>query len=460
MNYRLLLVCLFCALYSFTQSTSNPFNHEIDSKAFGAKRTISVYLPELYKEDTLRKFVVAYLFDGQFPPYMAMTSSMMEYYSQTGEGIPLIIVSIHTEDRQAEFIPKTSEADLDSKADVLSAHLKQEVIPYIEANYRTEKYRLGIGHSLGGTFLLSEIFKNEAIFDGIIVASPNMEFNGEQLVKTGKQFLASHPDASPYIYAAVGNKGEMENSFRMSLQKFDSIVKKDAGENFNWRFRVMDKEDHMSSFVKTYNDALLDFSRRWNMPDEILLRMVHNLKASEVKYFFAEHAKFTKSDFPYNVTNLTYFSKRLAEVENYDAAIAVIDLAIEELKLENAADKKEKIEKLERSKMYYKFYELSRSAKQHFEHGNYSESSALYLMAFKTGAKNGTHMERVDAIRSFAQSGNMDEAFKQLSLLADYFKWRGSAFFVNDPYMEALKKDKRWAGIMKKLDKNEVNQED
>lgn len=458
MNYRLLLLCLFCALHSYSQQDSNLLEHVIDSKAFGTKRKISIYLPSQYKEEAQRKFVVAYLFDGQFQPYMSMVSSMMEYYSQASEGIPLIIVSIHSDDRQAEFIPKISEEDVNSKTHLLSEHLKQEVIPYIEANYRTEKYKLGIGHSLGATFLLSSIFNNELIFDGIIAASPNMELNGEQLVKAGKLFIQNNKNASPYIYAAVGNKGEMENSFRSSLLRFDSIVKKDAGENFHWRFRVMDKEDHMSSFVKTYNDALLDFSEKWNIPKEKLRYLSYQLTSGEVKVFFSNHAQFTKTDFAYNVSNLTSFSKKLAAVENYDAAMLVIDMIIAEIKLENLSKtaEKEKIEKLETTKKYYRFYDLSSSAKRHFTYGGYSESSALYLMAFEVGVKNGTHMERVDAVRAFAQTGHIDEAFTQLNLLADYFKWQGSAFFVNDPGMEVFKKDKRWAAVMKKLDKNKV----
>jgi tetratricopeptide (TPR) repeat protein len=389
-----------------------------------------------------------------------MTSSLMEYYSQSGESIPLIIVSVHTEDRWAEFVAKSSEKDKGSQADLLSEHLRVEVIPFIESKFRTETYRLGIGHSLGGSFLLYEVFKEKALFDGIVAVSPNMTFNEEQLVKIGTNFIEKHPERTPYLYVTVGNVWEMENMFRESIQKFDTIVKNNKNHHLNWNFKVLENENHMTTFMKTYDNALIDFSRRWLISDASLQQLPNHASEMEnaLKNLIQEQSRFTKKQIDFSSEKLVVLAKRLSEMEEFDLAALVYEVALKSLATEN--DKKKEVkEKMEKSQRYAQFFGICKNAEKAYLEKNYTLSSQLYDTAFAMEVKNGTHMQRMYAVRSYAQTKEIDKAFEQLDLLANYFELQGNGFFIDNPVMDVLKSDKRWEKMMSKLEKNKKKAE-
>ena len=158
---HLLFIYLFSIpILTFSQSKSEVRDYIIESKVFNEKRTISVFLPNAYNTgDSTKKFPVAYLFDGQFQPYFLMVNSIMSYYEQTQQGIPMIIVSIHAKNRWDEFVPICDGQVIKSVegADKLTLFLSNEVIPLIDSIYRTNNFKIGIGHSLGGTYVINEV---------------------------------------------------------------------------------------------------------------------------------------------------------------------------------------------------------------------------------------------------------------------------------------------------------------
>lgn len=65
-----------------------------------------------------------------------------------------------------------------------------------------------------------------------------------------------------------------------------------------------------------------------------------------------------------------------------------------------------------------------------------------------------THIDRKLSVGAFAMAGKKDEAFKQLDLLANKFKWRGKSFFEEDELLKSLHTDSRWKTLMEQFEKN------
>lgn len=445
---------------------SNLTDLTIESEIYHANRTATVYLPDLYFQDTTKEFVVAYLFDGQFTPYLSMVSSMMEYYSQTEEAIPMIIVSIHTEDRWKEFVPNASvalEENTQTKsmgyAHMLSKYLETELMPYIDSNYRTLEFKLGIGHSLGGSYLLYEMFKPNSLFDGVIMASPNMTFNDEQLIKDGQAYLRSNNKSNAFIYVTAGEDGGgMESYFKETIAKFDSLVPLENLPNLDWQFHFLAGENHMRTFTRAFNDGYLAFSDRWRLSNEDLLGLknVPVAKLQEtIQQLLSELADFTKTEQPYSVIRLRKIAKGLVELDEFTSAVNVLNLAIKQAEAdENLDEKKKIIKEMELSLDYYKFNSIAKEARTEFLAKNYEASCKLYREAFGLGVKNGTHVQRIDAVMAFGAAGYAKEAFEQLDLLANYFELQGNGMFLNNPHLTALHGDPKWEKLMNKLDKN------
>lgn len=462
MKQFLLISILSISSLSFSQGKSESVDYVFDSEIFKEERTISVFIPEAYNSgDSTANYHVAYLFDGQFQPYFSMVSSIMSYYEQTNEGIPLIIVGVHTKNRWGEFVPLCNEEKTENVqgADKLSLFLKNEVVPLIESNYRTTKFKIGIGHSLGGTFVINEIVKDNSLFNAIIAVSPNLTMCNEQIIKHAQEFYKAQPKNMKFIYASSGTVGDMENDFRYSLMRLDSITTQLNFEKMYWNCEILNGNNHMTTFVPTFNDGYLELSSKLSLLDGDLLLMASDSVESLVSRldnFYNNLTLFSQTQHVLSVDQIMKHATTLAQLGKYQACIDLCDYAKEQIEKENISKEKraEIIEMIESRKIRAEFNDLAQEANKLATFGDYEGSSKLYIQAFDLDLIKATHMIRIQAVPVLAQAGKIEDAFKQLDLLANRFELGSNGAFINDPLCRPLHKDKRWKKLMDKLEKN------
>jgi predicted alpha/beta superfamily hydrolase len=463
MKKQILLFSFFSiSTLSFSQSKS--LNYIFDSDVFNGERTISVFTPESYNSgDSAKKFNVAYLFDGQFQPYFSIVSSVMSYYEQTNEGLPLIIVGIHTFDdnRWAEFVPlcEGEQTENIEEADKLSYFLRKEVIPLIESKYRTTNFKIGIGHSLGGTFVINEIIKDSSLFNAVIAVSPNLTICNEQIIKKTKKFYTANPDNRRFIYTSSGTVGDMENDFRQSLVKLDSITTKMNLNQMYWNCDIQKGHSHMTTFVSTFDAGYLKLSSKLTLLDGDLLIMANNSTSSIVSQIIDFHKKlslFSQENHELSIDQIMKYAATLADFGKYHACVDLCLYASEKLDKENLSSdkKKEIVEMIDKRKIRAEFNAIAEEANKLAIAGDYVNASNLYIKAFGMNLIKATQMARMDAIHVLAQAGKIEEAFEQLDLLANKFELGSNGSLINDPLCKPLHKDKRWKKLMDKLSKN------
>lgn len=507
---KLALTILIALSFSVCSQTYQPtiLEHTFQSDAFGSERKISISLPTGYAEtDSSTKYVVAYLFDGQFNPYFSMVSSVIDYYSQISEGIPMIVVSIHTENRSLEFTPKPNNPKTAAgwrgncgSAEMLTTSLRDEIIPYIESNYRTQPYRLAIGHSLGGTYVLQDIFKDESIFSGVIAVSPNLNYDDEQIVFSGERYFKTHPESRTFLYTSAGDQGNMESSFRRSLQKLDSIHSNLDPKHMDWTCNLLDGDGHMSSFLPTFNYAYLAFNKHWIISEDLLNEMMNrdyesmldhiNEFYNELSLFVGSEVKPTNDDWNNYAYELSYYAKHDDAIQVIEAGIAMYpkdpnlldsrgEILEEASRFKDAqASYQEAMAVLEAnnaifsedmfayysetfsknikrmSDEYVEYKSLIHLASVAADREDYKQAAKHFTKAFKLNIIQATHIDRKMAVSTFAQVKKFDLAFEQLELLANKFKWQGRTIFEEDEMMKPLHADKRWEEMMKLMDKN------
>ncbi len=459
MNRLLTFLFLLCFKSLFAQKQ---VEHTIQSKTFGHERQVTVYLPQAYLEDSLNKYPVAYLFDGQYPPYLTMVSGMMEYYSQTNSAVPMLIVSVHTENRYEEFIPAVKTDKTTNKkfySSILTDFLEQELFPFVNANYRTTDFKLGIGHSLGGTFLLCEAFKPNSPFGAIIAASPNTNLDG--MTRMIPEYLNDFPNMNTFFYVTGGDVGQMENDFLRTTLQIDSAIRARNSAFPDWNFRKYDHANHMETFPVTFNDGYTLFSQKWNItPDDLVsMKGLQDLLLEEaIKLCFRQKSMIRKTEMAYTFKNVVNNVQAAAEInEDYRTASNVCSLSLKLLETDSAIPKKDQedlVKSLNEKKQYYYFFELCSNALNALNQKNYKLAAQEYLRAFELNLIRGTFSQRINSLAAFAQTGNTEEAFKQIELLANRFKLRGSGALTEEPLLAPLHKDKRWKKYIEILEEN------
>lgn len=459
---QLILASLFLVpLLLKAQPDTISRNYTIQSTVFGTKRTFSVFIPEAYKKDTSKRLAVAYVFDGQFEPYFTMVSSIMSYYEQTGEGVPMIVVGIHTNNRWEEFVPVCPEeqpAD-DKGAHLLTQFLQKEVDPLIRSTYRTAGFTVGIGHSLGGTFVLQELYKDSSLFDAVIAVSPNLTMCNEKITTDAIQFLTKNPDSRKFAYTTCGTNWDIEKMFGESLFRMDKAMRKLRPNNPFWYCNKLENLNHMTTFVTSFDAGYRVLSGKMTLLDDPLEAMAKDTTArmpEKLIAFYKELDIFTHESHPLTLELMLSYSAKLSEIGAYRGCLEMCDYITTLLDTASLSrhERKEIEETISNRQLRARFNLLGEEARQEAFRSNYQKAAELYLQAFDLNLIRATHPMRMESVAALAQAGKTEEAFTQLELLANTFELQGNSFFINDPRCNPLHQDKRWNKYMDKLAKN------
>ena len=199
--------------------------HEFVSKTNSVPYRISISLPFNYQPSDTTRYPVMYVLDGD--PNLPMAALIQRNMSYDHEVPDLIMVGIGYQVdnflstrsfRVLDYTP-SHVAKIDSEmtashhmkmvtggaADFLQV-LENEIIPYIENNYKTNKDRSLAGHSLGGLFALYTLFHEPALFQKYLISSPSLYWNDFEMSGEETEYYGGrHKSLQARIFISAGS---------------------------------------------------------------------------------------------------------------------------------------------------------------------------------------------------------------------------------------------------------------
>jgi enterochelin esterase-like enzyme len=171
---------------------------KFSSSILETERDVVVYLPPRYGVDSWRRYPVLYIQDGQnlFDPQTAFVHGKHWRLGETagrlirdGNVEPLVIVGVGNagERRIDEYTPTRDERRKEGGgADHYGRFLVEELIPFVDSRFRTEKRArargLG-GSSLGGLVSLYLALRHPGTFGKVAVLSPSVWWDRSRIVR-------------------------------------------------------------------------------------------------------------------------------------------------------------------------------------------------------------------------------------------------------------------------------------
>ncbi len=276
MKYLLLLAGLMLAAStSFGQQATRTAEHTLTSESLAGERTVTVQLPASYAAYAETRFPVLYLLDGD--ANLAHAGPVVDFLAENGKIPEMIIVAIHTgSTRQQDFMPTGAGQDgAQTGAAAFLSFMEGELMPFVDAEYRTAPLRLVSGHSLGGLFTTWAMASGSDLAVGWLAQSPYLVPPVGQSVLDAVSAMDLSPGAGSasaseetFYYANLGDEPDISANF-------DALEEQLSGADasaLTWSLERMPAEGHMSTRLIGLYDGLSGyFEGVWGMPSAALV---------------------------------------------------------------------------------------------------------------------------------------------------------------------------------------------
>jgi predicted alpha/beta superfamily hydrolase len=188
---------------------------------------LSISLPESYSTSD-KSYPVLYLLDSDTTFGMAAgLTPFMQFLGKpevivVGIGYDMESLDQWGELRERDFkVPEIPSAPADSHADLFLKSLSGEIIPFIEANYRTSPVdRCLYGYSSSGFFVLYALFHDPDAFQRYIAGSGDMYLAYPYLIHHDRQLAARKSPELIQLYLSAGELEEHQFPFFYQMADF------------------------------------------------------------------------------------------------------------------------------------------------------------------------------------------------------------------------------------------------
>lgn len=220
----------------------------IHSSILNEDRVLLIRLPVDYGTANKRSPVL-YKLDGSRDVFLE-TVGTVEYLADRVDGFPdHIIVAIENTDRNRDMLPGRGAGDF-------NRFLTEELTQFIDANYRTNGFRVLCGQSLSSVFAVYSFLKKPTSFDGYVLSSFGLS---PEWLSLFEKELGKSPAAAKrrqYLYVANGKLDSYDpdgTRTKNGLIFLDSLRKSSAA-TLLVKYQVYDGEGHVP--FPTIYDAL------------------------------------------------------------------------------------------------------------------------------------------------------------------------------------------------------------
>jgi hypothetical protein len=227
-----------------------------------------VYLPPSYQDTTFapKRYPVLFLLDGD--NHFLNASGMVQYMSGDDDSeniqIPeLIVVAIpNAGHRVRDFTPSHSLKVFGGRenpyfassggADAFLKFVKEELVPQIDAHYRTVPYRILMGHSLGGLFVVHAFLEQPSLFQAYLAIDPAVWWDDQLLAQKARKVLPQETWLHDSFYLCTVNHADVKvlgwepDKWDTALEEFAALLKTNASPQLRSKFQRFDLEDHAS----------------------------------------------------------------------------------------------------------------------------------------------------------------------------------------------------------------------
>jgi predicted alpha/beta superfamily hydrolase len=254
----------------------------LPSKTFGRDVPVQVYVPNGYIAGSTR-YPVLYVLNS-YP--FAFTCGTVDLLSSSMEIPEMIVVGVPP--FNAGYVPTPFEerGEGPTPVDLSIRFLKEELIPFMDKNYRTNAYRILYGHSVGGLFTMYTLFNHPDLFTAYLAGSPWFQTLDQYWLKNIEKMAKVRNLDGKFLHMTVGNQ-ETELTID-TYRELEKWMKAQSLGGLTWTSERVEGS-HGSMVGRVIYDGLSFFFNGWRIPQSEMVdgdidKIDAYIKASAAKW--------------------------------------------------------------------------------------------------------------------------------------------------------------------------------
>ena len=237
------LLIFFSISLTFGQKTiSKKYNSEV----LNDTRNLTIYLPKSYDKDSNSNFPLAIVLDGHklFDLYVGASN----YYAELDQAPEQIIVGIDMkESRNKDAGYDMINGNLDNNSENFYRFIRDEMIPYIEASYKTSPFLTIVGESLTANYITHFLKEEYSIFNAYICLNPTLSNTIKNQIESYTLEELSSEDNTFYFY--LSSNPFSNDKKKEKIKNFGEFIKSYEIDNFNVVFDELKSSPSSSSAI-------------------------------------------------------------------------------------------------------------------------------------------------------------------------------------------------------------------
>lgn len=294
---------------------------QIRSEILNEVRPLIIAKPAGYERGTER-YPVLYLLDGE--EHFVHAAGIVSFLAES-ERIPeMLVVAVANTNRSRDLTPpSTAENDIrftpvNGGADTFLRFFTEELIPYVERNYRTRPYRILVGHSFGGLFALHALTRRPDVFRAYIASSPSLNWNRQALVAEAETLFKKTTELNSDIYITAADEGGAALS---AVRRFVAVLDERAPKGLRWTLREMTDETHVSAPHLSIYLGLDTIFAPWHLANPLELYDKGGLDAVHRHFGGAKRFGYERTTPPFTVSLIVTGLVRADRLEEAEAVL-------------------------------------------------------------------------------------------------------------------------------------------
>jgi tetratricopeptide (TPR) repeat protein len=175
--------------------------------------------------------------------YFAEAVSILDRLGPTGRIPEMLLVAVTNVDRYRDLMPQRADGSPSGIKNFVR-FFQEELIPYVEGNYRVKDYRVVMGPQAGANFVMYTLFENPDLFQAAIINNPFRWQGGRDLIlKSARTFFDGHERFKKFLHITYEAGDALAREGAEYVDRFAQMVRERNITGFDLHLNFIPQND-------------------------------------------------------------------------------------------------------------------------------------------------------------------------------------------------------------------------